>query len=225
MTGNDQLRAQLKTMRESLRAFEDPVVEDVPGLRLMHETLRERERHIAEQILSNETVSLDLTIRGGAVGGEAVPASVVVILLAALRDAARVAGRAIVADWDVIPGDDEVAAAVEPHLADSEADDGDVIIHLTRPPGPLRAQLADPASGAPLAELAFAAVLQTLQRHTADTVLDVDGVAVALRPLAELLVSLPVTLELSTDPYVVEPSRVRVDRVGAQRLLAADSAR
>lgn len=225
MTGAEQLRAQLDAMRDALRAFQDPIVEEIPGLRLMHETLLQRERHIAEQISRNETASLTVTIHGAAVDAEAVPASVPVIVLAALRDAVRAAGRQIVSGWDVAPGDHDVAAAVEPHLAGSDITGDDVVLLLTRPPGPLRVQLLHPTTGVPVAETALATVLQTLQRRTADTSASEPGDAVtaALRPLAELLTSLPLALELSLDPYVIEPLHVEVDRSAAQRLLAADS--
>ncbi|MPZ71735.1 MAG: hypothetical protein GEU74_00660 [Nitriliruptorales bacterium] len=225
MTGNQQLRAQLDTMRESLRAFEDPIVEEIPGLRLMHETLRERERHIAEQIRRNETVSLEVIVHGAAADRQAVPASLAALVLTTLRDAVMAAALHLASQWEVTPADDVIAAAVEPHVETCAVDGGDATLRLTRPPGELSVQLGDTATRATLAELAFLTVLQTLQRGaTGDAIGEqVTSVTEALRPLAEALVSLPLSLDLAMDPHVVEPLTVKWDRNGAQRLLGGDT--
>ena len=223
MTGTEQLRKQLETMRESLRAFEDPIVEEIAGLRLMHETLREREQHIAQQIRKNETATLTVTIKGAAAEGEGVPATIVLLVLGALRNAVEVVAQGLTGGWAAVPAVEDVAAAVEPHLKECEIDGSDVSLTLIRPPGELSAQLADPDSAAPLAELAYAEVLRVIQRAAAGKADTEAATLAALRPLGDVLLSLPVVLELSLEPHIVKPVDVTLDRVGAQRLLASDS--
>ena len=223
MTGTEQLRKQLEIMRKSLRAFEDPIVEEIAGLRLMHETLRERERHIADTIRSNETTTLKITFDGAAIDDEAAPSQLVTVVLDAIRTATALAAVERAAMWDSPPSDADVQAAVELYVASLEIDGNAAKVTVTRRPGDVAAQLADPDSGAPLAELAMLAVLQTAQQCAAG-----DGppeslqpVAVALVPMAQMLAAAPVTATFELDPFIVEPLTVTVDRPGAQRLLAA----
>jgi hypothetical protein len=226
MTGTQQLRKQLEIMRKSLRAFEDPIVEEIAGLRLMQETLKEREQHIAQTIRSNETTTLKITLDGAGVDDEAAPARFVSVLLDAIAAACNAAALDRAAQWDTPPSDPDVHAAVELFVVSFEVDDATAELSVTRRPGDVGAQLADPDSGAPLAELAMLAVLTTVQQcAVGDGPPDgAQAVAMALAPLAELLAASPVTATFELDPFVVEPLTVEVDRAGAQRLLDATAA-
>ena len=217
MTGTEQLRQQLERMTDALRAFSDPIVEQTPGLRLMHETLQERKRHIAQQIRKNETAAVTIRISGDLVSDDGAPARLIAVVLAAVRDAAGELGVAIAADWDAGPAADEIRSAVEPHLKSLESND-DLMLLITRPPGALGTQLTEPETNAPLGEV-------VLHRLISDVALLVDGKDVsdvtgaAVRPLAELLVASPLTVALSFSGHVLDPVDVTIDRAAAHRLL------
>ncbi len=77
------------------------------------------------------------------------------------QDAVTGAAGALLDDDAASPPAQQVAAGVTLHLAALTTEDG-VRVTLQRPPGPLTAQLVDPASGAPLVERALDILLAAL---------------------------------------------------------------
>lgn len=218
MTGTEQLREQLEALQSSLRAFEAPIVDDHPGLRLMAETLREREQHIQRQIDKNETCSISLVLRGAATG-DAAPVDVLVAALGAVAAAVTAVAMTEAAGWEVSPPAATVAEAVNLHVRDLQIDE-DVSVMLTRPPGPLAAQLAHPGSPAPLSEQAMVKVTALLAAAAAGDAADLsDEVATALRGLGGLVVAAATVLEWQLEPYALEPESVTLDQAAAQELL------
>ena len=218
MTGTEQLREQLEALQSSLRAFEAPIVNDHPGLRLMAETLREREQHIRRQIDKNETCSISLVLRGAATDGAA-PADVLAAALTAVAAAVTAVAVTEAGGWEAPPPPATVAEAVTLHVRDLQIDD-DVFVMLTRPPGPLAAQLAHPESAAPLSEHAMAKVTDLLAATAAGNAPDLsDEVAGALRALGELVVAAATVLEWQLEPFALEPQGVTLDQTAAQELL------
>ena len=217
MTGNEQLREQLETMRKSLRAFEHPVVEEVPGLRLMHETLRKREQHIAQTIEKNETCTIELTLEGAAHAGKVVPATLVAYLLDAVAAAVEAAGLARAATWESAPARTDVVAALACHVQSLEVDGDNATITLSRPPGQLAAQLADPESGAPLFE--HAAIDAFHSSEDGDDPIPPHLVP-ALHGLAEAVSGGEFALRWFISPFVLDEAEGFLDQTHAQRLAA-----
>lgn len=216
MSGNDQLREQLEAMHKALRAFDHPAVEEVAGLRLMHETLREREGHIAQQIRKNETCSIDLVLKGGGAGGPAGAIPEVTGVLDAVSDGIAAAGgmRA-----DAGAGKQDLRAALVPHVAQVSVEDGNVTMSLTRPPGALAAQPVDPDSGAPLFEHAavdFVAALRAASTTGGDAV--AEAVLPALCRLADVITGSGTVLEISVEPFALEEAQLTVNQAAAQRV-------
>ena len=216
--GTRQLREQLTTLTASLRAFDDPTVDDVPGLRLMRDTLRRRRAHIEQTIAKNETCAVELVLAGAGVRGEAVPATLLSDVLAAVESAVQQAAAAHVAGWDEPPAASVLADAVAMHVTSVEADE-DVALLLTRRPGPLDAQLAGP-DGVPVVEHAAAAVTAALRTATAG---ETGAAGEGLRSLAGVLAPAGVVLHWQLQPAVVDEQTVTVDAAGWQRLLRSDT--
>ncbi len=216
MTGNEQLREQLTELRNALRAFENPIVEEVPGLRLMHEALQEREQHIASTIAKNETCSMELTLEGAARAG-AVPATLVAYLLDAVAAAVEAAGLQRASTWQSPPADTDVVAAVACHVTQIAMDGDDASITITRPPGAVAAQLADPGSGAPLFEHAAVEAFR-FSGDDEDTV--PPHLVPALHGLAEAVAGGEFALRWSISPFVLDPAEGFIDQTHAQRLAA-----
>ena len=214
MSGVEQLKVQLEDMAEALRAFDDPLVNQVPGLRLMHQSLRERASHIREQIDKIETCSLSLTLVGAAVQDQAVDADSVAALLTALGAGVRAAALDHVSQWSVVPDADIVSQAVALHLAELTLEDGDASLLTTRRPGPLDAQLTDPGSGAPIVEHALSVVIHGLGGSATP-----DEVAAAIRPVAAWVAGGERVLKCELEPTVLKAAAVTVDRAAAQQLL------
>lgn len=218
MSGTQQLREQLDTMRASLRAFEHPAVEEMAGLRLMHETLREREAHIAQTIEKNETCSVEIRITRGGANGPATALPDVVGILDAVGVGIDTAGREHAAGWADAANID-LDAALTTHVAKVEADDGATTALLTRPPGPLAAQPVDPDSGAPLYEHA-AAIFLTAIRDTAaeDAKAPPPALTAVLKDLAAILTHSGVVLKITIEPYALDEDELTLDQSAAQRL-------
>lgn len=219
MTGTEQLREQLAAMQASLRAFDAPVVDEHPGLRLMAETLREREEHIREQIDKNETCTITLQV-GNVSGDGAVPAGVVGALLAAVDTAVNVVAAVELAAWDPAPPASTAASAATLHLRELQIDGGDVTLTLTRPPGALDTQLTHPRAGAPFAEHVMSrvtdAVAAAADGDTADTPDDLDA---PLQSLADVVVTTGTVLRWRLEPYLLEPCSITIDQAAAQRIV------
>ena len=214
MTGDEQLREQLETMRKSLRVFDHPIVEEMPGLRLMHQSLKEREQHIAEQIAKNENCAIDITLSNAAHGHSAVPATLVAYVLDAVAAAVQEAGLHRTADWAAPPAATDLVVALTCHVQQLAIDGDDATITLCRPPGPVAAQVADPDSGVPLFEHAAADVFAVLDGNE-----PVPGhLHSALRGLAEAVEGGELVLRWSLDPFILDDAEGALDQTGAQRL-------
>lgn len=218
MSGTDQLREQLETMRSSLQAFEHPAVEEMAGLRLMHETLREREAHIAQTIEKNETCSLEITIKRGGAAGPATALPDVTGVLTAVGAGIEAAGRAHAAGWaDAANIDLDVALTT--HVATIEASDGTTTALLTRSPGPLAAQPVDPSSGAPLYEHAAKAFLTSIRDTSAEKAQAPPAeLAGILGDLAAILTRSGILLKVALEPFALDEDEVSLDQGAAQRL-------
>lgn len=218
MSGTDQLREQLEAMRKSLRAFDHPAVEEIAGLRLMHDTLREREAHIAQSITKNETCSIELVVKGGGAAGPAgaVPALARLLLAMSAGLAATGAERAESLQAAAPP---DLAAALTPHVAEVAVDGGDVTVLLTRPPGELAAQPVDPKTGAPLFEHAAVDFLEAVRAGSSPAGSDVSDVVLpALCQLADVVAGSGTVLDITVEPFALEQAEVSVNQAGAQRL-------
>jgi hypothetical protein len=208
VTGLDALRAELEALHETLKAFGDPVVSEHAGLRLMRQTLTDREAHIAEQIEKGERCTLTLALTGIDEGG--VDVTLLVPLLETLQAGAIAVGRRLAEQWPAITqahADHAVALRVT-------AMDQGPSVTLQRPPGPLSAQLADPTTGVPLVEQALDRLLAVLSEDKASG----PDTAEPLRQLTAVIAANPLQLELSLSGARIEPRSVTVDRADAVRL-------
>lgn len=219
MTGTERLREQLDAMQASLRAFDAPVVDEHPGLRLMAETLREREEHIRGQISKNERCTITLQLAGCGIDG-AVPAGLVGALLAAVDTAVNVVAAIELAAWDPAPPASTAASAAALHLRQLQIDDDDVTLTLTRPPGSLDAQLAHPTAGAPFAEQVMSLLTDVVATAVnGDTADAPDDLRPALQSLADLIVTTGTVLRWRLEPHVLEARDVSIDQAAAQRIV------
>lgn len=205
MNGRETLHEQLEAMGHALRAFDDPLVDEHAGLRLMKDVLADRRDHIATELAAAEQCRLALTVEGSA--GKAVTVDVAASLLTAVQEAVRTfAG----ARAEALPGVDaeQAAAAVALRMAGSEG----TTVTLTGPDLPLPTRVADPDSGITLLEVALGDLLDELDA----------GGHPALGGLAELLAGQPVALTMTFFPVVGDRRRARLERRDAARLAPDD---
>jgi hypothetical protein len=219
MSSTDQLREQLDALQSSLQAFEAPIVDDYPGLRLMAQTLREREEHIRGQIAKDETCTITITLRRVTTDG-VVTAGVVGALIAAADTAVSAAAGAETAAWSSAPPTSTIGAAASLHLRELGIDGNDLTLALTRPPGPPAAQLAHPESDAPFSEVVMGHVTTVLAEAAVDGTIRQPELADALQSLAEVVITTGGVLQWQLQPYVLRPQKVTVDQTAAQRILA-----
>ena len=217
MTGHEQLCEQLEELRKSLRAFEHPIVEEVPGLRLMQDTLKERASHIADTIRKIETCSIEITLEGAVADGEAVPATLLAYVLDAVAAAVEAAGLDRASRWDPRPADTDVVAALACHVEQISIDGNDAVVMLSRPPGPIAAQLADPESGAPLFEHA---ALDAFAISDNDDEAVPHHLVPALHGLADAVTGARFALRWSITPFALDEAEGFLDQTHAQRLAA-----
>ncbi len=211
MSGTDALHEQLAELGRALQAFEEPLVAEHAGLRLMRDTLQEREAQIREQIRKAETCALRVTVDGSVARTGRLRLRFALELLAALQAAVDAAARAL--DVAAEPGQETDAVAL--HLA--EFDGGDpVTLLLERSPGAVDAQLVT-ADGDLVVERALAAVLDALDAD-ADPAAPPEPVGEALGRLARLLAAEPVRVTFALSPMTVEPRTVTLTRPAAQHL-------
>ncbi len=223
--GTDRLHEQLSAIGDALEAFDDPVTDELAGLRLMRSTLRERQAHLQSTLTESETCSLELAIQGAPANGAlAVPFALEV--LGALQDAVTAVAGGLLDDDAAAPAAQHVTAAVTLHLAELSTKEC-VTVTLQRSPGPLTAQLVEPASGAPLVERALDGVLAALEAvgdrasGSDNDVAPPAEVIPALQRLAAVVAAEPVELRLALAPAILEPRELTLTRADAQRLAAA----
>lgn len=205
MNGREKLREQLEAMGHALQAFNDPLVDEHAGLRLMKDVLVARRAHLAEELAAAEHCQLALTVEAAA--GDAVTVDVAAPLLTAVQAAVRTfAG----ARAEALPGvgADQADEAVALRIARSEG----VTMTLTGPDLPLPTRVADPESGITLLEVALGDLLDEVEA----------GGNPALRGVAELLAAHPVALTLAFSPVVGDERRVRLERRDAAHLASGD---
>ncbi len=223
--GTERLHEQLSAIGEALEAFDDPVTDELAGLRLMRSTLRDRQAHLQSTITKQETCSLELVIQGApADGALALPFALEV--LDALQDAVnrrrRRAPRRRCRRCACPAGH----RSGHPASGELSTTDG-VTVTLQRSPCPLTAQLIEPASGAPLVERALDTLLAVLDAEgdEGDGVQPPAGTVPALQRLAAAVAAEPVELRLASAPAILEPRELTLTRSDAQRLAAALTSR
>lgn len=200
MNGREKLRQQLEEMGHALRAFDDPPVDEHPGLRLMKDVLATRQEHLARELDEAERCHLTLTVEHA---GDALPVDLAVPLLAALQEAVRHLARARA---QALPGLDveQADSAVALRVGRWEG----TAVTLTGPDVPLPARVADPASGITLVEVVLGDLLDGLA----------EGSEAAVEDLAALLAARPLAVTLTLSPIAGEERRLRVERSDAARL-------
>ena len=211
LTGLESLRTELDAMRETVKAFGDPIISEHPGLRLMRETLTEREQHIVDQIEKVERCTLTVSLSG--VPSEGLAVTLLVPLLEALQAAAIAVARRLSDTWPAVAAvhADEAVALQVTGLQEGPS------VKLQRPAGPLAAQLADPSNGVPLVEQTLDRVLAVLSGDE-ESGPDTDE---ALRQLVAVVAAQPLQLDLSLTGALIQPRSVSVTRTDALRLHAA----
>lgn len=217
MTGYEQLCEQLDALRDSLRAFEHPIVEEVAGLRLMRDTLEERASHVADTIRKIETCSIEITLEGAVAEDKAVPATVLAYVLEAVAAAVEAAGLERASHWEPRPANTDVVAAVACHVEQMSIDGNEAVVLVSRPPGAVATQLADPESGAPLFEHAALDAF-SFASHDGEAV--PHHLVPALHGLADAVSGSAFALRWSITPFVLDPADGFLDQTHAQRLAA-----
>lgn len=216
MTGDERLREQLESMRTALQAFEHPIVDEVPGLRLMHESLKERRQHIADTIAKNETCTIELTLAGAAHAGDAVSATLVAYVLDAVAAAVEAAGLQRASAWPSPPAATDLHVALACHAQELSVHDSEAVITLSRPPGAVAAQVADPESRAPLFEHAAVDAFAVLGGDDAVP----PHLVPSLHGLAESVSGGEFVLRWSLNPFKLDDVEGELDQAGALRLAA-----
>lgn len=201
MNGREKLREQLEAMGHALQAFDDPLVDEHAGLRLMKDVLAARRDHIAEELATAEHCQLAITVEGAA--GDAVTVDVAVPLLEAVQEAVRTFAGARAEALNGVDAD-QAEAAVALRVAQWHGR----AVTLTGPDLPLPTRVADPDSGITLLEVALDDLLDEIEA----------GGHPALRGLGDLLAGQPVALTMSFSPVVGDERRVRLERRDAARL-------
>lgn len=200
MNGRENLRQQLEEMGHALRAFDDPLVDEHPGLRLMKDVLASRQEHLARELDEAERCHLTAAVEHA---GDTLPVDLAVPLLAAVQEAVRHLARARA---QALPGVDaeQADSAVALRVGRWEG----TAVTLTGPDVPLPARVADPASGITLVEVVLGDLLDGLA----------EGSEAAVEGLAALLAAHPLAVTLTLSPIAGEERRLRVERSDAARL-------
>ena len=211
--GIEQLRHERQRLDEALRAFDAPIADELPGLRLMRRTLAERHAKVVDYLDMLEHCHLDVRVGSDALGGDGLPAALATELLGALQDGVTNLALEVAAAWSEAPRDDVVRAEVQ-LTVESWTGGPPVELGLRFPRLPDE-QLVDPATRTPL----VARVLEQL-------IAAADGArpVPALARLAELVVARAVTLDLAAVMVGGAQRDASLDRAAAQRLLLEDSA-
>ena len=220
MTGDEHLHEQLEQLTDSLRAFDDPFIDEVPGLRWMRDALQERKNHIESTIRGIETCSIELTLVDAAPHGDGVRLDFLLGLLGPVQDAVRAAGTAHVAGFATPPSKGDLATAFDLYVGEVSVDD-DVTVELTRRPAEVATQLVDPDSGAPIVEHAGARVTQIVCAFAEGDADVPDELRRPLGAFAAALVAAPVVLRWSWQPFKLDEAECNLDRAAAQRLARA----
>lgn len=211
--GTASLARQLEALTGALRAFDDPLGDQLPGVRLMREAVVERIEHVRETLATTTTTALRVAVAGAPVRDGRVDATVVAALVTALQDGVDAAAADLepLADVPV----EARRAAVRLHLAAVEAEDDTVTLQLQEPPGDPDERLVVDADGTGAVEAALGRVLGALQEPTGAA----GALAAAVRRIAEVVRDQPLRLVATLLPAVGEGAEVSLGRPAAQRLL------
>lgn len=220
--GREALRAELDAFHEALRVFEDPVVDEFLGLRLMRATLGERRDAIAAKVDDVEQTTLRVGFGGSVAKDRALPVDVAVDVLQGIDGALRALTLTRTRDWAVPLTEQTVHDAVGMRISDVEADSGFTMV-LQRPAGPLEAQPIDPDTGQLLVEVVIDTLLDIMEAAELSTELPPPAadVAAALSGCAHRCVQASIELSFTTAPARTGERSVMLSRPGAQRLAAA----
>lgn len=189
-------------------AFDAPIADELPGMRLMRRTLEQRRSDVADKLRVLQRCQLIVAIDRGGQPDDGVPASVVSELIAALQDAVRGLAVELSGDWSPPPDEAVIRAEAEMWLVSwSSGAPVELTLHFLRGP---EEQLQDPTTRTPL--------LVRLLEALADAV-DGDRASPALEPLARLVVGRALSLRITTVASGGVSRDATLDRAGAQRLL------
>lgn len=211
--GMTQLRHEVERLSEVLRAFEAPVADELPSLRLMAHVLEDRRSQVVDKLDTLERSQVIVQVDGDDLPEHGLPAEVAALLLDGLQHGVGVLGAELSRTWPAPPDDDVVRAETALLLVAWDAGPpAELTLNLVRRP---EEQLIDPATRTALLERVLHALVAGLDGGAA--------AATALAPLAEVVVARAITLRVTTVLPGGEAREGKLDRAAAQRLLAHDS--
>lgn len=218
-SGTAMLRVELEEMASALRAFEDPIVDQLPGLRLMRESLREREAHVRGMITAAETCTLTLEVEGPPAACGVLDAGFACRLLLAVQAGVTQAGRARARKAVGMPDEDAIDAALALHLAavTPVGTQGAVTLRLERRPGQPEGLLAAPGGEYPLVDAAVESLVAALDEEGSKGLAEVGETVAAL---GGLLAADALALRITASTTPAGTREVVVSRARAQQLSA-----
>jgi hypothetical protein len=208
-SGLEQLRSELGRIEEALRAFDAPIADELPGMRLMRRTLEQRRSDVADKLRSLQRCQLLVQIVRDGRPDDGMPAARVAELLAALQDGVRRLAVELSGEWSPPPDEAVVLDEAEMWLvAWSPGASAQLTLHFLRRP---EEQLLDPTTRTAL-------LVRLLEALAAA----VDGgrPTPALDALARVVVRDAVSLDITTVASGGARREVHLDRAAAQQLLA-----
>jgi hypothetical protein len=209
-SGLEQLRHELSRIEEALRAFDAPIADELPGMRLMRRTLDQRRSDVADKLRVLQRCQLIVRIDRDGQPDDGVPAALVAELIAALQDGVRQLAVELSSDWSPPPDESVVRDEAEMWLVSwTPGAPAELTLHFPRRP---EEQLLDPTTQTSL--------LVRLLEALADAI-DGRKSTPALDALARAVVRHAVSLDITTVASGGATRGVGLDRAAAQRLLAA----
>lgn len=208
--GLEQLRHELMRLDETLQAFEAPVVDELPGLRLMRRTLQDRRSQVADKVRDVERCQVIVALDEIGRPDDGVPAELLADVLTALQTSLRSLARELTDSWEPPLDAAVVAGEVTLWLVDWDAGNPPTAtLHFLRSP---EEQLVDAETHQSLLER----LLETFA-----TAVDAGRAGEALSPLATIIIDRAVRLQVTTVVSGGASREVPLDRRSAQRILRA----
>ncbi|HSK97244.1 MAG TPA: hypothetical protein VK891_11550, partial [Euzebyales bacterium] len=173
--GLERLRHELSRIEEALRAFDAPVADELPGMRLMRRTLDQRRSDVADKLRVLQRCQLIVRIDHDGQTDDGASAMLVAELVTALQDGVRQLAVELSSEWSSPPGESVVDDEATLWLVSwSPGAPAELTLHFLRRP---EEQLQDPTTQTSL--------LVRLLEALAVTV-DGGGPAPALEALARI---------------------------------------
>lgn len=208
--GIAQLRHEVESLDQALRAFDAPVALELPGLRLMRRVLEDRRDQVIDKLRDTERCKLVVAIDHHGRPEDGVPAVVIAGITDALQRAVRALAHELVQAWDPVPGTAVVDDEVELYLVSwTTGTPAEATLQFLRGP---EEQLADPATEIALVETVLEALVAAVDggpRHA------------ALVLLAQIVVDHAISLDLTAVLTGGASNQARLDRATAQRIVRA----